>query len=212
MSARDVLGRHPHALEHRAGCGGSWTVVLDQEPWSWVEEADRLRQVTVLCWECGITWRLSATSAATDDPRYDQDDRPLPVPTEHRPRLSASFEGAGAHGLCAAVPPRAVAGLLVHLESRAGWDRDPWDDAVRCLVADREGNVLGSVVRGHGRRGGQVWQAGAVDVAVWRLDAPARTLVAAVKALKAAALPAGAAAGVGRTLEAVPHEGVMSRA
>jgi hypothetical protein len=173
----------PHRLPD---CPGRWAALTDCPPYG-DAFGRRARTVTLLCWECGVRYDLGATSSADDDPgAYDLER----VPDEHRPYLGVSYAGAGALELGAAVPPRKVAGVLVHADRGIAWSRDPWDDAYWYLVTDRDGNVLGRVQKGRGPRGGDVYSVGAGpdDCGHGWHAADFRTLAAAVKALTAVVL------------------------
>lgn len=180
------LPNFPVLLAHRGPCPGSWSIVTDEPPF-----ADcRTRSVVALCWTCGIRWDFTAATTATDDPERDDNDRVIPVPDEHRPYIGTSYAGTGAHELPAAVLPRTVAGLQVHVESGLSSrpDDDRFEGAFLFLVATKDGDVIGKIGKHRGPRGGDRFHVAAIDAQVWRAEDVVPTIAAAVKLLKAAVL------------------------
>lgn len=100
-----------------------------------------LTQVELRCWSCLTRVTLDAVTSATEDPEYDDRDRPIPVPPQQQPRLA---EGWGPLDLPASLPVEKVGNVYLHVEVAFDYCSRR-DGHLRYLVTDAEGNVLGEV-------------------------------------------------------------------
>lgn len=136
-----MMGRLELVPHRVPTCSAGFSAVLaSRYDGTWGD--DRPSELELRCWTCGTVVRVRGFTYATDDPPDD-----TPAPAEHRPWLSLSGWRT-TDDYPASVPPERVGRVVVHAEQWLS-RRDPF----AWLVADRDGNVLGSVNRymSHGR-------------------------------------------------------------
>jgi hypothetical protein len=136
-------------IEHAdPGCVGGWSALVEDVP-SWVDRAPA--SVELICWVCGRTVRLAASTPATGDPDTHGYESRADVPGEHRPGLAGVDCFDTARSYPASVDPVRVAtgrgpdrvvGLL-HIDAWLSAGRP--ESAYLWLVTDLDGNQLGVI-------------------------------------------------------------------
>jgi hypothetical protein len=126
-------------LRHRdPACTAGFTAVLDAPG---VFSGGPTTEVQIRCWSCNTCWSLSALTPHTNDPLYDEHDRPVEIDPGHKPYLSTNF--LTLNHLAASHPVEKAGAVFLHPTHTMGWSVGIY----QYDVADKDGNVLGQVAQ-----------------------------------------------------------------